>query len=164
VALAVRACATGAVAVGVLLGAAWAFVPAEARPLALVGFGLALLTGCTGLGAMACLGTVSHTDPSAGQRYLIALAGNLLLQFVAAGLGLLMVFSISEKFQSAAVFGLTFAATASVLQLCGSLVISAALRARHAARQGRHDSAPHDPTGGNVSRSRSQSPENSATR
>lgn len=130
--LALRASLSGIVPAGVLaaLAVLSGWLPADTGDHVLVGFGVAALTGALGLTALAVFGTLRHDDARVAQGYLAALVGNLLLQMLGAVGGTLLVFSATQKFASAAAFGLAFAATATVLQLCGSLVISGSLRAR----------------------------------
>ena len=136
-ALALWACAVGILSTGlaVLAVVATGLLPTGTAAFVLYGFGAAALTGGTGIAVLSYLATLRPregqvTAEKVTQLYLMGLVGNLLLQFVAAGIGIVAVFWIDEKFQSATAFGLAFASTATLLQIGGSIVISRALLAR----------------------------------
>ena len=130
--LALRACGLGLAGTGALVAAvvATGLVPPAALSYVSLGWGVAIATGSAGIVALAYMATLGHDHERIAQRYLLALVGNFLLQFLGVGIGVLAVFWATEKFPAAAAFGLTFAATATLLQMVGSVLISRSLRAR----------------------------------
>jgi hypothetical protein len=134
-----RACGLAVVASLALVGIALAsgLVPADLHRFVWIGAGAAAVTGCVGIALLGRCATVpAEPAARAAQLYLAGLAGALFLQ-VAAVVGGLVAFSVAgEKFPSLAAFGLTFAVTATVVQLLGSVSISRFLRARARANAG----------------------------
>ncbi len=126
-------CAVATASVGVVVAAVAlsGFVPAEAATFVWLGFGLAVLTSWAGVYVLSRCTTVPNDDPArTAQLYLSGLAGNFGLQAIAVAVGMVAFSFAGEKFPALAAFGLSFAATALLIQLAGALAISRFLRER----------------------------------
>lgn len=108
------------------------------------GTGIAAVTAILGMVVLARCATVTSDDPHQIARvYVTGLAGNLGLQALAVTAGVIGFSLQGEKFAGLAAFGLSFAATVTIVQVAGALSISRFLHER--ARRGQPDNSERVP-------------------